>query len=109
MTARLITLLLLLNAALAFWALALDRTLPWPIPGQTAQDPERVALQVRPEAIRIVRESPPSAVMAEPVPAASAASAVAPAPAVSASSPAMAPPAPLAAQPAASQLGKPSL
>lgn len=113
MTARLITLFLLLNAALAFWALALDRSVPWPIPGQSAQDPERVALQVRPEAIRIVRESPPALVAADAASTASAsaaASAVASAPGGSASSatPAMPSQQSAAVQPAASSPAKPN-
>lgn len=78
MKRSLITLLLLAHVPVVFWAFAPAHKTDalWPIPGQTPRDPERVALQVRPEAIALVAESAPVpapgvAVEAAPAPAAS--------------------------------------
>lgn len=104
MSRSVLLLLLLLNGALALWAVGLQSVLPWPIPGQSEQEPDRVALQVRPEAIRLVGAPAPATVLA-PESASSAVSASAPAAGASAASAAPAAPAPSAPTGAAPSVG----
>ena len=79
MSRPLLVLLLLLNGLLAAWVFAWGGDAPWPMPGQTDRDPERVAQQVRPEAMRIVGPTPAERPALAP-PEASAASAARAAP-----------------------------
>lgn len=62
MTSRLITLLLLAHVAVAFWAFgpAHVQNAVWPTPGQSDREPERVALQRRPEAMVLVPAASPT-------------------------------------------------
>ncbi len=107
MKRSLIPLLLLAHVPVLFWAFAPPQNADalWPIPGQTPREPDRVALQVRPEAIALVDAHTPSA---GPAPATAPAPAAEPAPAAAAapSAPAAAavaprPPAALSSPPAA--------
>ncbi|MFN5724656.1 MAG: hypothetical protein ACK47O_12705, partial [Betaproteobacteria bacterium] len=80
MKRSLIPLLLLAHVPVLFWAFAPPQNADalWPIPGQTPREPDRVALQVRPEAIALVDAHTPSA---GPAPAPAPTTAPAPAPA----------------------------
>ena len=86
MKRRLITLLLLAHVPVLFWAFAPAPKVDalWPVPGQTPREPERVALQVRPEAIVLVGAPAPQAAAAPasgaPQDAGASAPAAAPAP-----------------------------
>jgi len=112
MKRSLIPLLLLAHVPVLFWAFAPPQNADalWPIPGQTPREPDRVALQVRPEAIALVDAHTPSAgpapatapapaPAAEPAPAAAAAPSAPAAPAAPPVAPR--PPAALSSPPAA--------
>lgn len=83
MTRGLIVALLLAHLGVAYWIVSGSADQPWPIPDQSPRDPERVALQVRPESIRLVTPVVPAA----PAPSASASVSPAAAPAPGASVP----------------------
>lgn len=74
MSRPLLVLLLLLNGLLAAWVFAWGGGAPWPMPGQTDRDPERVAQQVKPEVLRVVGPAPSAAPAPAPAPASAAAS-----------------------------------
>lgn len=67
MNRSLISLLLLAHVPVMFWAFAPPQNADalWPIPGQTPREPDRVALQVRPEAIALAGSHAPSAAPAQ--------------------------------------------
>lgn len=119
MNRSLISLLLLAHVPVLFWAFAPPQNADalWPIPGQTAREPDRVALQVRPESIALVGSQAPTAEPAQvssptpaqpeetpkaapaPAGASPAVSSAAPRPAAAPSSPPVAAPTAPAVQP----------
>lgn len=66
MTRGLVTSLLVLNAALAAVAFGPGLDALWPLPGQAPREPERLALQVRPESILVAGRQPSVAPPAVP-------------------------------------------
>lgn len=102
MTRSLITLLLVAHVALAAWAFGPFQRSVWEIPGQSPRDPERVALQVRPESIVLLRPAAPASAdqAASTASAATGETTAVPVPAAAAGSTASAPVAASAPRPA---------